>query len=60
LIVAHASELDAMKKKLQILQSDSTTKESLRVENEALYAKCQILEGQLERLALENDHIREA
>ena len=45
---------------MQVFQSDSTTKESLRLENEALYAKCQILEGQLERLAIENDHIREA
>ena len=59
-MLANASEIEAMNKKLLVHQSDSTTKESLRQESEALYAKCQILEGQLERLAVENDHIREA
>lgn len=56
----HAMEIQELNNKIDGLQADNTTKQSIKYEAEAMYARCQILEGQLERLVTENAHMREA
>lgn len=58
--MSQASEMESFKIKMVQFKEERVTRESLTIENQALYAKCQMLEAQLEHLVNENTIIKEA
>lgn len=60
LMTQHGEVVEQLERKVASLAADKESKQALKYEAEAMYAKCQILEGQMERLMTENQHIRES